>query len=89
MISQVFCCYHPLSDCNLSSLEFQEFQGVVGLDDDGTLQTDMSKLPVHTVQVLASCHALVFVENKLVYFISVTAFCITITLSQHMTICIT
>ncbi|RZR85779.1 hypothetical protein BHM03_00012817 [Ensete ventricosum] len=45
---------------------FQEFQGVVGLDDTENLETDMAKLPERTAQVLAACHALVFVENKLV-----------------------
>ncbi|XP_042393114.1 probable manganese-transporting ATPase PDR2 [Zingiber officinale] len=57
------CCFDKTGTLTSDDMEFQ---GVVGLDDDGALQTDMSKLPVHTVQVLASCHALVFVENKLV-----------------------
>lgn len=30
------------------------------------LETDMTKVPAHTLEILASCHALVFVENKLV-----------------------
>lgn len=30
------------------------------------LESDMSRVPVITVEILASCHALVFVENKLV-----------------------
>jgi hypothetical protein len=34
------------------------------------LVSDATKLPEQTVQALASCHALVFVENKLVYFAS-------------------
>lgn len=47
-------------------LLFQEFSGVVGLTDSMELQTDMSKVPVRTMEILASCHALVFVDNKLV-----------------------
>lgn len=46
---------------------FQEFQGVVGLEGDATLESDSAKLPERTVQILAACHALVFVENKLVF----------------------
>lgn len=30
------------------------------------LESDTSRVPVRTVEILASCHALVFVENKLV-----------------------
>lgn len=46
---------------------FQEFQGVVGLADDANLESDATKLPQRTVEILAACHALVFVENKLVF----------------------
>ena len=45
---------------------FQEFRGVVSLDRDLELETDPSNLDEKAVQVLAACHALVFVDNKLV-----------------------
>ena len=44
----------------------QEFRGVVGLTGSMDLESDMTKLPARTVEILASCHALVFVDNKLV-----------------------
>ncbi|CAL5420655.1 unnamed protein product [Camellia sinensis] len=44
----------------------KEFCGVVGLTDSMELETDISKVPGRTVEILASCHALVFVDNKLV-----------------------
>lgn len=40
---------------------------MVGVDNNGDLVSDTTKLPLRTVQVLAACHALVFVENKLVH----------------------
>ena len=33
------------------------------------LESDMTKVPARTLEILASCHALVFVDNKLVLFI--------------------
>lgn len=45
---------------------YQEFRGVAGLTDAADLESDMSKVPARTVEILASCHALVFVDNKLV-----------------------
>lgn len=45
---------------------YQEFRGVAGLMDAADLESDMSKVPARTVEILASCHALVFVDNKLV-----------------------
>lgn len=44
----------------------QEFSGVGGLTDNEDLETEMSKVPDRTLEILASCHALVFVDNKLV-----------------------
>lgn len=44
----------------------QEFCGVVGLSDSSNLESDMTKVSPRTVEILASCHALVFVDNKLV-----------------------
>lgn len=50
----------------ISGFFFQEFQGVGGLADHANLESDANKLPARTVEVLAACHALVFVENRLV-----------------------
>ncbi|CAL9770284.1 unnamed protein product [Musa acuminata subsp. burmannicoides] len=57
------CCFDKTGTLTSDDMEFQ---GVVGLDDTENLETDMAKLPERTAQVLAACHALVFVENKLV-----------------------
>ncbi|KAL6179089.1 hypothetical protein ACLB2K_050605 [Fragaria x ananassa] len=43
-----------------------EFCGVVGLAGSTDLEPDMSKVDCQTLEILASCHALVFVDNKLV-----------------------
>ncbi|XP_040869559.1 probable manganese-transporting ATPase PDR2 isoform X2 [Glycine max] len=43
----------------------KEFSGIVGLNGTTDLESDTSKVPLRTVEILASCHALVFVENKL------------------------
>ena len=45
---------------------FQEFCGVGGLTSSMELESDMSNVSVRTVEILASCHALVYVDNKLV-----------------------
>ena len=45
---------------------FQEFSGVVGISDSSDLESDMTKVSPRMVEILASCHALVFVDNKLV-----------------------
>lgn len=45
---------------------WQEFSGVGGLTESLELETEMTKVPARTLEILASCHALVFVENKLV-----------------------
>jgi hypothetical protein len=47
-------------------LVLQEFQGVVTLEGDKELVSDANKVPLRTREVLSSCHALVFVDNKLV-----------------------
>ncbi|EMS47412.1 putative cation-transporting ATPase [Triticum urartu] len=44
----------------------KEFQGVVTLESDAELISDANKLPLRIQEVLSSCHALVFVDNKLV-----------------------
>lgn len=48
----------------------QEFCGVVGLAGSTDLEPDMSKVAGRTLEILASCHALVFVDNKLVLILS-------------------
>ncbi|KAL5999463.1 hypothetical protein ACLOJK_037748 [Asimina triloba] len=57
------CCFHKTG--NLPS-DDMEFRGVGGLNDGLSLESDMASVPEQTVQILASCHALVFVDNKLV-----------------------
>ncbi|KAJ6841422.1 putative manganese-transporting ATPase PDR2 [Iris pallida] len=57
------CCFDKTGTLTSDDMEFR---GVVGLADDGNLEPDTAKLPERTVEILASCHALVFVENKLV-----------------------
>ncbi|OAY75750.1 putative manganese-transporting ATPase PDR2, partial [Ananas comosus] len=57
------CCFDKTGTLTSDDMEFQ---GVVGVDNNGDLVSDTTKLPLRTVQVLAACHALVFVENKLV-----------------------
>ncbi|KAJ4779402.1 Cation-transporting ATPase [Rhynchospora pubera] len=57
------CCFDKTGTLTSDDMEFQ---GVVGLHDSEDLVSDTTSLPERTVQVLASCHALVFVENKLV-----------------------
>ncbi|KAK4567239.1 hypothetical protein RGQ29_003164 [Quercus rubra] len=44
----------------------KEFCGVGGLTSSMELESDMSNVSVRTVEILASCHALVYVDNKLV-----------------------
>lgn len=50
----------------LCSSNFQEFSGVGGLTDSEDLEKEMTKVPTRTQEILASCHSLVFVDNKLV-----------------------
>ncbi|XP_068658397.1 probable manganese-transporting ATPase PDR2 [Aristolochia californica] len=57
------CCFDKTGTLTSDDMEFQ---GVVGLSENENLETDMAKVPSRTVQVLAACHALVFVDNKLV-----------------------
>lgn len=47
----------------------QEFRGVGGLNGSTELESDMTSVPLRTMEILASCHALVFVDNKLVSFL--------------------
>ncbi|KAA8522607.1 hypothetical protein F0562_013032 [Nyssa sinensis] len=57
------CCFDKTGTLTSDDMEFC---GVVGLTDNMDLETDMTKVPSHTMEILASCHALVFVDNKLV-----------------------
>ena len=41
---------------------------MVGTDGSRDLESDSTKLSVITMQILAACHALVFVDNKIVSF---------------------
>ncbi|CAI9096849.1 OLC1v1033077C1 [Oldenlandia corymbosa var. corymbosa] len=57
------CCFDKTGTLTSDDMEFS---GVGGLTDSEELETDMTKVPARTQQILASCHALVFVDNKLV-----------------------
>ncbi|KAL2347135.1 hypothetical protein Fmac_001135 [Flemingia macrophylla] len=57
------CCFDKTGTLTSDDMEFS---GVVGLNGTTDLESDTSRVPVRTVEILASCHALVFVENKLV-----------------------
>ncbi|XP_022882180.1 probable manganese-transporting ATPase PDR2 isoform X2 [Olea europaea var. sylvestris] len=57
------CCFDKTGTLTSDDMEFS---GVGGLTDSEDLETDISKLPLRTLEILASCHALVFVDNKLV-----------------------
>ncbi|XP_057727468.1 probable manganese-transporting ATPase PDR2 isoform X2 [Arachis stenosperma] len=57
------CCFDKTGTLTSDDMEFS---GVVGLNGTTDLESDMSRVPVRTVEILASCHALVFVDNKLV-----------------------
>ncbi|KAG8085503.1 hypothetical protein GUJ93_ZPchr0010g7703 [Zizania palustris] len=57
------CCFDKTGTLTSDDMEFQ---GVVSLKDEEELITDANKLPLRTQEVLSSCHALVFVDNKLV-----------------------
>ncbi|OWM80718.1 probable manganese-transporting ATPase PDR2 [Punica granatum] len=57
------CCFDKTGTLTSDDMEFR---GVVGLSDNMDLESDMSKVPSRTLEILASCHALVFVDNKLV-----------------------
>ncbi|GFQ04580.1 probable manganese-transporting ATPase pdr2 [Phtheirospermum japonicum] len=57
------CCFDKTGTLTSDDMEFS---GVGGLTDDEDLETEVSKVPDRTLEILASCHALVFVDNKLV-----------------------
>jgi len=70
MVSYVLSLFPYVSQykggSKLTNPNFQEFQGIVTLEGDDELISDANKLPLRTQEVLSSCHALVFVDNKLV-----------------------
>ncbi|XP_057826971.1 probable manganese-transporting ATPase PDR2 [Cryptomeria japonica] len=57
------CCFDKTGTLTTDDMEFR---GFVGLDGSQDLETDTSKVPGRTLEVLAASHALVFVDNKLV-----------------------
>lgn len=57
------CCFDKTGTLTSDDMEFT---GVGGLTESSDLETEMTKVPTRTLEILASCHALVFVENKLV-----------------------
>ncbi|XP_009763607.1 probable manganese-transporting ATPase PDR2 [Nicotiana sylvestris] len=57
------CCFDKTGTLTSDDMEFS---GVGGLTDSEDLEKEMTKVPTHTQEILASCHSLVFVDNKLV-----------------------
>lgn len=57
------CCFDKTGTLTSDDMEFC---GVGGLTSSMELESDMSNVSVRTVEILASCHALVYVDNKLV-----------------------
>ncbi|KAI9114351.1 hypothetical protein K1719_014579 [Acacia pycnantha] len=57
------CCFDKTGTLTSDDMEFS---GVVGVAGSTELESDVNKVPARTVEILASCHALVFVDNKLV-----------------------
>uniref|UniRef100_A0A0C9RQS5 TSA: Wollemia nobilis Ref_Wollemi_Transcript_22314_4479 transcribed RNA sequence n=1 Tax=Wollemia nobilis TaxID=56998 RepID=A0A0C9RQS5_9CONI len=57
------CCFDKTGTLTTDDMEFR---GFTGLDGSLNLETDTTKVSGHTLEVLAACHALVFVDNKLV-----------------------
>ncbi|XP_031484835.1 probable manganese-transporting ATPase PDR2 [Nymphaea colorata] len=57
------CCFDKTGTLTSDDMEFR---GVVGLTSSMELESDTSKIPLRTQEILAACHALVFVDNKLV-----------------------
>ncbi|KAG8390870.1 hypothetical protein BUALT_Bualt01G0128600 [Buddleja alternifolia] len=57
------CCFDKTGTLTSNDMEFSEVGGLTHNED---LDTEMSKVPDRTLEILASCHALVFVDNKLV-----------------------
>ncbi|KAH7434487.1 hypothetical protein KP509_06G019400 [Ceratopteris richardii] len=57
------CCFDKTGTLTSDDMEFR---GVVSLNGSETLETDPNIITEQSVQILAACHSLVFVDNKLV-----------------------
>jgi len=57
------CCFDKTDTLTTDATEFQ---GFVGLDVNLNLETETSKVPMHTLEIFSTCHAMVFMDNKLV-----------------------
>lgn len=57
------CCFDKTGTLTSDDMEFC---GVVGSAESEKLESDMTKMDGRAVEILASCHALVYVDNKLV-----------------------
>ncbi|GAB2218242.1 hypothetical protein Drorol1_Dr00001461 [Drosera rotundifolia] len=57
------CCFDKTGTLTSDDMRFC---GVVGASESTELETDMKSIRGRTLEILASCHALVFVDNKLV-----------------------
>ncbi|KAJ8529363.1 hypothetical protein K7X08_036198 [Anisodus acutangulus] len=57
------CCFDKTGTLTSDDMEFS---GVGGLTDSEDLEREMTTVPTRTQEILASCHSLVFVDNKLV-----------------------
>lgn len=57
------CCFDKTGTLTSDDMEFC---GVVGSAESERLESDMTKMDGRAVEILASCHALVYVDNKLV-----------------------
>ncbi|KAL6511787.1 putative manganese-transporting ATPase pdr2 [Orobanche gracilis] len=57
------CCFDKTGTLTSDDMEFSGVGGLTGGED---LETEVAKVPDRTLEILASCHALVFVDNKLV-----------------------
>ncbi|XP_015061017.1 probable manganese-transporting ATPase PDR2 [Solanum pennellii] len=57
------CCFDKTGTLTSDDMEFS---GVGGLTDSEDLEREMTTVPSRTLEILASCHSLVFVDNKLV-----------------------
>ncbi|XP_020593428.1 probable manganese-transporting ATPase PDR2 [Phalaenopsis equestris] len=57
------CCFDKTGTLTSDDMEFR---GIVASTNNPDLESDATKLPRRTVEVLSACHSLVFVDNKLV-----------------------
>ncbi|KAM7278951.1 hypothetical protein ACFE04_006085 [Oxalis oulophora] len=57
------CCFDKTGTLTSDDMEFR---GIAGLTVGMELEPNTTKMPARTMEILASCHSLVFVDNKLV-----------------------